>query len=113
MGEIVFWTIFRIVILIPIIWILQGYMDYSLWWTVSFMLIYGVIVHPAVIHYNLFVEKNKEIIESTLCSSCKYFDETAVLCTKYDEHPTQSYLPCEGLSWEPADKKHQRESLTE
>lgn len=101
MGAIIYWGLIRIAIIIPVIWILNSYLDYSLWWSVSFLLIYGVVLHPAIIQYNLFREYNKDIIESTLCSSCKYFDETAVLCLKLDEHPTREYLPCDGLSWEP------------
>jgi glucan phosphoethanolaminetransferase (alkaline phosphatase superfamily) len=101
MGAIIYWGLIRIAIIIPVIWILNSYLDYSLWWSVSFLLIYGVVLHPAIIQYNLFKERNKDIIESTLCSSCKYFDETAVLCLKLDEHPTREYLPCDGLSWEP------------
>ena len=65
------------------------------------MSIYGIIIHPTIIHYKLFEEKNKEIIESTLCSSCKHFDKTAVLCMKYDKHPSLEFLPCEGVDWEP------------
>jgi hypothetical protein len=100
MGEIIFWTIIRAALTIPTIWILKDFIDYQLWWIVAFSLIYGVIVHPAMIHYRLFEERNKEIINSTLCSSCKHFDQTAVLCTKHDKHPTINYLPCEGIDWE-------------
>ena len=101
MGEIVFWTIVRIVLVIPIIWVLSSYLDFQFWWIVSMLSIYGVIVHPAIIHYRLFEEKNKEIIESTLCSSCHHFDKSAVLCMKHDKHPTKESLPCEGMDWEP------------
>ncbi len=101
MGEIVFWTILRISILIPVLWIAQGYIEFQFWWTIVLMSIYGVVIHPAVIHYRLFEEKNKEIINSTLCSSCKHFDRSAVLCMKYDKHPTKSFLPCNGDDWTP------------
>jgi len=43
---------------------------------------------------------NKEIIENTLCSSCKHFDESAVLCMKYDKHITKDEIPCGGIHWE-------------
>ena len=102
MGEIIFWTIIRIVLIIPVIWVLESYIDYQLWWIVSFLSIYGVVIHPAIIHFRLFEEKNKEIIESTLCSTCEHFDKSAVLCMKHDKHPTKEYLPCDGLDWEPS-----------
>ncbi|MFO7448378.1 MAG: hypothetical protein R6W90_18610 [Ignavibacteriaceae bacterium] len=100
MGEIVFWTIIRTALVIPAVWILQGYIDQQLWWLVSLAGIYGIIIHPALIHFRFFEEKNKEIVESTLCSTCKHFDKSAVLCMKHDKHPTKEYLPCEGLDWE-------------
>lgn len=108
MGEVVFWTIIRTAILLPVLWIVYGIIDYQLWWIVSLTSVYGVIIHPAIIHYRLFEEKNKDIIESTLCSSCRYFDVTAVLCTKYDEHPDMNYLPCGGLDWEPKQNKNEK-----
>lgn len=101
MGEVVFWTIIRTALVIPFVWVLQSYVDFQLWFSITLLGIYGIIVHPAIIHYRLFEEKNKEIIESTLCSSCKYFDRTAVLCLKYDKHPSRNYLPCQGFDWEP------------
>ena len=101
MGEVVFWTIIRTAVVIPALWFLKSYFDFQLWWLVSVMGIYGIIIYPMIIHYKTFEKKNKDIIESTLCSSCKHFDKTAVLCMKYDKHPTIDYLPCEGIDWEP------------
>lgn len=101
MGTIVYWTIIRIAILIPLLWISTNYIEYKYWWIMVMMSIYGFIIHPAVIQYKLFREQHKEVITNTLCSSCKHFDETAVLCLKYDEHPTQEEIPCEGADWEP------------
>ena len=101
MGAIVYWTIIRIAILIPALWIATNYIEYRYWWVVVSMSIYVIIIHPAFIQYKLFIEKHKEIITNTLCSSCKHFDETAVLCLKYDEHPTEEEIPCEGGEWEP------------
>jgi hypothetical protein len=101
LGEIVFWTILRISILIPVLWVAQGYVEFQFWWTIVLMSVYGVVIHPAVIHYRLFEEKNKEVISSTLCSSCKHFDRSAVLCMKYDKHPGKNFLPCDGIDWTP------------
>ena len=101
MGAIVYWTLIRIAILIPLLWIATDYIEYKYWWMIVSMSIYGFVIHPAVIQYKLFNEQNKEIITNTLCSSCKHFDKTAVLCLKYDEHPTEEIIPCEGSDWEP------------
>jgi hypothetical protein len=101
MGGIIYWTIIRIAILIPLLWIATDYIEYKYWWMVVTMSIYGIIMHPAIIQYKLFREKNEEVITNTLCSSCKHFDESAVLCLKFDEHPTEDEIPCEGSAWEP------------
>jgi len=114
MGEIVFWSIFRIVLLIPILWISRDYIDFRFWWIIASTAIYVVIIHPAILHYRLFEEKNKDVIESSLCSTCKNFDKTAVLCLKHDRHPSVNYIPCEGLHWEPnKDSKLDKENLFE
>lgn len=101
MGEIIFWTLIRTAISIPAVWILRGYIDFQLWLIVVLFVLYGVIIHPAVVSYRRFEEKSKSIIENTLCSNCKHFDRSAVLCVKYDRYPTVNYIPCEGLDWEP------------
>ena len=104
MGEIVLWTLVRITICIPLIWILKDYLSTQLWWSMSLVVIFVFVFYPAVISYRQFQDKNKKIIEDTICSSCKHFDETAVLCMKLDKHPTEDYIPCDGLEWEPINK---------
>lgn len=101
MGGIVYWTLLRIAILIPLLWLAMDYIDYKFWWIIFSMSVYGVIIQPAVIQYRLFMEKNKDVISNSLCTSCKHFDETAVLCLKYDEHPTDEEVPCDGIDWQP------------
>lgn len=101
MGEIVFWTIIRAAIVIPLVWLAKDYLDYSVWWMGGMLTLYGLIIHPAMLHYNNFRARNQEVIEETLCTSCKHFDKGSVLCLKHDEHPAKDYLPCEGIDWEP------------
>jgi hypothetical protein len=101
MGEIVFWTLIRTALVIPTIWILKDYFEFTWWWLIGLFSLYGIIIHPIIIQYRKFEEKNKTVIDASLCSSCKHFEKTAVLCIKYDEHPTTDFIPCEGLDWEP------------
>ena len=101
MGAIVFWTIVRIAILIPLLLGVINLLEYKFWISITIISIYGVIIHPAMIQYRLFQEENREIVQDTLCSTCLHFDETAVICLKYDKHPTQNEIPCEGVDWEP------------
>jgi len=104
LGEIIFWALVRIVFVIPTIWILRNYVSYQVWWSASFLLLYGVVLHPAIVQFRYFLEKNKPVLEGTLCSSCEHFDKSAVLCMKHDEHPTTTYLPCDGIDWVPKSK---------
>ena len=101
MGEVVFWTIIRAAVTIPGLWILKGQIDFQLWILISVAAIYVLIIHPAMVSYRWFEQHNKKVIESTLCSSCKNFNRSAVLCIKYDKHPTENYVPCDGVEWEP------------
>ena len=107
MGGIIFWGIIRTAVLIPVLWILYGLMEYKYWWWFGILSVYGAIIHPAMIKYNMFLQENDEIINNSLCSSCKHFDKTAVLCLKFDKHPTLTSLPCEGIDWEPRESKNE------
>lgn len=100
MGGIVFWTLIRTILLIPLLFVLVDVVDFNFWWIVMTMSIYGIIIHPALVQYKLFQQKNKEVISVSLCSTCKHFDTTAVLCMKYDKHPSMEFIPCEGNDWE-------------
>ena len=101
MGEIVFWTLVRLAVTIPLVWVLKDYLDYSIWWILVVFVLYGFVFHPAVLAYRKFEEKNKNMIDDSLCSGCRHFDKSAILCIKYDDHPAEDYIPCEGLDWEP------------
>ena len=101
MGDIIFWAILRTAIVIPAVWILKSHIDEQLWWIVIIAAIYGIIIHPIVLGVKRFEAKSKDILESTICSNCKHFDPSAVLCIKYDKHPTKDYIPCDGIHWEP------------
>jgi hypothetical protein len=101
MGEIVFWTLVRLAIVIPGLIILSSYIDIRYWWFISILAIYLLVIYPTVSQYRKFEERSKDVVEGTLCSSCKHFSPSSVFCNKYDKHPTVDYIPCEGQSWEP------------
>jgi hypothetical protein len=111
MGGIVFWAIIRAAFLIPTLWMLYGMMEYKYWWWFGIFTVYGVIIYPATIQYRIFLQKNEEIINNTLCSSCSNFDETAVICLIHDKHPTKDFLPCEGVGWEPVEAKNEKKEI--
>ncbi len=100
MGEIVFWTIIRTAITIAMVWILKSHIDDQLWYIITIASAYLIIIHPTVIGLKKFDAKSKNILSSTICSSCVHFDPSAVLCMKHDKHPTEDYIPCDGIHWE-------------
>lgn len=100
MGEIIFWTLVRTVLVIPTVIFLLDIIDFRFWWILLFVSVYGIIIHPTIIQYKYFAQKNMDVIKNSLCSTCKHFDETAVICLKYDKHPTIENIPCQGKDWE-------------
>jgi hypothetical protein len=101
LGEIVYWTILRTAVTIAIVWVLKTEIDEQLWYIITIALTYGLVIHPAVGGYRKFEQKNKNVIDSTICASCKHYDSSAVLCIKHDKHPSENYIPCDGIHWEP------------
>lgn len=101
MGEIVYKTLIRFVLILLSLWFGKDLFGEKFFWIISVLAIYFFVSHPAYLSYKKFIEDNKNIITNSLCSSCKHFNESAVLCTKYDKHPTDNFIPCEGTAWEP------------
>jgi hypothetical protein len=103
-GSIVGWAILRAAVYIGISLILFDYLrwsNYALWWMITFALFYPVVIHPAQVQYRLYKEETQNVVTGTLCSSCKYFEPTGIMCSKLDEHVTEEYIPCDGELWEP------------
>jgi len=103
-GSIVAWAIFRTALVMVAAMALYEYarwIDYNLWWGLTIISLYAVVIHPLQIQYRLYKEETEKVMTGTLCASCKYFERTGVMCTKLDEHVTEEYIPCEGQMWEP------------
>jgi len=100
MGGIVYWGLLRTAVVIVLLWFFYDYFNYRYSWIIFSLAIYIVIIHPIVSEYKSFISKNRDVINNSLCSKCKHFNETAVLCMKYDEHPTDDFTPCDGIDWE-------------
>lgn len=101
MGEIVYKTLIRFILILLTLWFSKTLFDENIFWIVSILAIFFFVFHPTFLAYKKFVDDNKNVITNSLCSTCKHFNESAVLCTKYDKHPTDNFIPCEGTDWEP------------
>jgi len=103
-GSIVSWAIFRVAAVIIVAYIISEYvtwLDYSTWWIITLALFYGIVLWPMQVQYRIYREETARVMDGTLCSTCRYFESTGVLCSKLDEHVTEESIPCEGELWEP------------
>jgi hypothetical protein len=100
-GSIVWGVILRASIIIFLsFFLLEWFVSYKMWWVALFAVWLGA-AYPAYRQYQVFKKRVQEVEDETLCGKCKHFDPTSQLCRIYDEHVTATYIPCEGLSWEP------------
>ncbi|MFZ1518918.1 MAG: hypothetical protein WAU11_09095 [Ignavibacteriaceae bacterium] len=101
LGDIVYKSLLKLGLVIIILWFSKDYFGENFFWIISSLAFYLFVFYPAYMAYKKFIEDNKNIITNSLCASCKQFDKTAVLCLKYDKHPNEDFIPCEGKNWEP------------
>jgi hypothetical protein len=104
LGSIVSWAIFRAAAVIFGAWLLNEYapwLDYGVWWGVTLISIYAIVIHPITIQYHLYKQDTSNVVSGTLCSTCRHFEKGSVLCLKLDEHVSEDDIPCEGELWEP------------
>jgi glucan phosphoethanolaminetransferase (alkaline phosphatase superfamily) len=100
-GSIVWGVLLRSFIVISAILLILDYLHYDVnVWVIIFAL-WLLVAYPAYKQYTKFNQRMKKFKEETLCGSCKYFNRDAQLCSIYDEHVSEDYIPCEGESWEP------------
>lgn len=103
-GSIVSWALIRAAILIALSLLVLEYvrwLDYTTWVMLTVIMIYAAVIHPMQVQYRIYTEETRNVMEGTLCSSCKHFEPTGVICSKLDEHVTEDLIPCDGELWEP------------
>lgn len=104
LGSIISWAIFRAAAVIFLAWLLSEYvpwLDYGVWWGITLISIYAVVIHPITVQYQMYKQDTADVVSGTLCSTCRHFDPQSILCQKLDEHVTEDDIPCEGELWEP------------
>jgi Na+-transporting NADH:ubiquinone oxidoreductase subunit NqrD len=100
-GEIIWYSLIRLFISIIFLWLTKSYWGEKYFFLIVLISLVVIVIYPAVKSYKTFIEKNKSIIEGSICSTCKHFNFSAVICMKYDKHPTSDNIPCNGTDWEP------------
>ncbi len=97
MGKIVIETLIRLaVVLIAVFFIRTAMPDDKFWLILTLFAVTGGVILPAFYSYKSFYQENKEVIENSVCSRCRHFDRSAVLCKKYEAHPKKDFIPCGG-----------------
>lgn len=100
-GSLVYGVIVRSAFIFLLSLFLVDYFDFRGNWLIIAVLLWFIVAFPAYNRYKKFVRETEQFVEETLCGKCKYFDPTSKLCTIYDEHPSEDYIPCSGDNWEP------------
>lgn len=100
-GTIVFGALIRFFFLTLLCWGMIQYFYLYDHWFILFMIIMGLTFYPAYRQWEHFHNRVDEMQDSTLCGSCKHFEPSGQLCRPLDEHVSNSYIPCDGQSWEP------------
>lgn len=102
-GSIIWGVLLRsIIIMMLSFFVVEQIDNRSVWW-IAFFSFWFLAAYPAFRQFQVFNSRMKEFEESTLCGNCKKFEKGSQLCTLYDEHVSQNYIPCDGQDWEPKD----------
>lgn len=101
-GSIVWGVLLRTSIIFAVSFFLVTRIDSKEIYWIALFIVWLFAFYPAWRQYEIFRDRITRITEETLCGSCRHFDSTSQLCRIYDEHPTEKYIPCEGLKWEPS-----------
>lgn len=100
-GSIVWGILVRTAIIMILSLTLIDYLDLRYNWWIVLVVLWFLVAFPAYQKLKEFNNKANELEESTLCGTCKYFVKSSQLCSIYDEHISEDYIPCEGNDWEP------------
>lgn len=99
-GSIVFLGLMKVGAIMLVSWFLvERFSLYSYSWIVLLAL-WVLAIYPAFLDFQKFKLASKIIEENSLCAKCKFFDETGLLCTIFDEHVSATHTPCGGVEWE-------------
>ena len=100
-GSVVFGALMRAIVVIVFGFFMWNTTEPDTASFISFVLLWGYVVYPAYRQYVLFHDHVETLTRDTLCGSCKHFDASSQRCAVYDEHISDTRVPCEGLDWEP------------
>jgi hypothetical protein len=100
-GTIVFGGMIRLSIIVMATWWISDFWVFHQFWPIFAMMVIMIVFYPAYREMSIFSDTVESLKETTLCGSCKHFEPSAQICSRYDEHITEDHIPCEGMDWEP------------
>ncbi len=100
-GSIVLYCIVATAATLLVYWYIFEFQDASESWHLAFFAAWIVAMYPTLRMYETYKKQSKKIEENALCSTCRNYEETGLLCRLYDEHVSANYTPCEGNDWQP------------
>jgi hypothetical protein len=99
-GSILTWGLIKTAALVLLTWFVTERFRLYEYWLVGLGMFWFVVAYPAFLQYQRFKEQTQRLEKNSLCATCCHFDETGHFCRLMDEHVSETYIPCEGLSWE-------------
>lgn len=99
-GSILTWGLIKTAILVVTMWFVIERFRWHEYWFVGLGIFWFLVAYPAFLQYQRFKAQTVHLEKSSLCATCRHFDETGHFCRLMDEHISETYIPCEGLSWE-------------
>ena len=99
-GSIVLGAMLRLALIMLITWLIIDEWMFQQYWIFIAIAIMLFVIYPSFRQYSIFNDRIENLAESTMCGSCRHFDNTGQMCTLYDEHISNNSLPCEGQDWE-------------
>lgn len=99
-GSILTWGLIKTAVLVLIMWfVIERFRLYE-YWLAGLGVFWLLVAYPAFLQYQRFKAQTQHLEKNSLCATCCHFDETGHFCRLMDEHVSETYIPCEGLSWE-------------
>jgi hypothetical protein len=103
-GSIVTWGLVKTALLVVVMWFVVERFRLYEYWYVGLGIFWLIVAYPAFLQYQRFKAQTQHLEQNSLCATCCHFDETGHFCRLMDEHVSETYIPCEGLSWEGKEK---------
>lgn len=99
-GSIVLYALFKTTALMLVGWFVIEYYKAQQYWWILISAIIVLALLPAYKQYETYREQITVIEKNSLCASCRYYNDSGIVCTVMDEHVTAQHTPCGGAGWE-------------